>query len=254
MFIDVHAHLYDEKIEDIKKVVLKAKERGVEKIICCGSNLQDSALSVEIANEFEGVYACVGVHPEDVLSYNDEVAKELIKLCKNKKVVGFGEIGLDYYYDKSKKELQKQVFEKQLCLANSLKLPVVIHTREATGDMIEILSKNKSLLGNGGVIHCFNKNLTVAKIFIDLGFHLSIGGALTFPDSKKLKNAVKEIPLEKILLETDCPYMTPVPFRGQINEPKNVVIVAEEIARIKEIPVEEVEKITTENAKRLFNF
>ena len=253
MFIDVHAHLYyDDKFDDVEKIVKNAEDFNVKKIICSGSCIENSKKSVEIASRFENVFATIGVHPDDVGSFSDEDEKILRELAKNKKVVGIGEIGLDYNTSSVPKEKQKEVFVRQMKIAYDLALPIVIHCREATGDMIEVLRENQNLLKFGGVIHCFNKNSTVAKIFLDLGFHLSIGGALTFPHSEKLKESVIMAPSEKLLLETDCPYMTPVPFRGQTNEPKNVVIVAEEIAKIRNQSVEEVAKFTTENAEKLF--
>ena len=253
MFIDVHAHLYDEKFESIEKVVKNASEWGVKKIICSGSSLENSKKSIEIANRFENVYASVGIHPDDVGDFDDKLEEELRSLARDKKMKAIGEIGLDYNTSLVSKEKQKEAFLRQIKIAYDLKLPVVIHCREATGDMIDVLQLNKDLLKYGGIIHCFNKNSTVAKIFLDLGLYLSIGGALTFPHSEKLKESVQIIPNDRFVLETDCPYMTPVPFRGQVNEPKNIVIVAEEIARIKNISAEEVGKLSTQNAEKLFN-
>jgi len=252
MFIDVHAHLYyDDKLND-EKCVINAKDYGVEKIICSGSDIENSKRSVEIAEKFDGVYASVGVHPDDVGGLGEKELSILEELAKSKKVVAIGEIGLDYNTSEVPKEEQKDAFIKQIKLADKLGLPVVIHSREATGDTIDVLKSNLQYLSHGIVMHCFNKNSTVAKIFLDMGCYLSIGGALTFPNSEKLKQAVKEIPLDRILLETDCPYMTPVPFRGQVNEPKNVIIVADEIAKIKGITPEEVGKQTTLNAIKVF--
>ena len=167
-------------------------------------------------------------------------------------MVGIGEIGLDYYTSNVPKEKQKEAFIRQIKLADKLGLPIVIHSREATGDMIEVMKENLGFCKNGVVMHCFNKNSTVAKIFLDMGFNLSIGGCLTFPHSEKLKESVRIAPLDRILLETDCPYMTPVPYRGQTNSPKNVVIVAEEIARIKQVDIKTIEESTTKNVKRIF--
>ena len=253
MFIDIHSHLYDEKFEDVEKVIKNAEEYNVKKIICCGSCLENSTKSVEIANKYDNVFATIGVHPDDVEDFDDETENAIRELAKSKKVKGIGEIGLDYNTSTVSKERQKEVFLRQIKIAYDLKLPVVIHCREATGDMIELLQNNKKLLKYGGVMHCFNKNSTVAKIFLDLGLYLSIGGALTFPHTEKLKESVKLTPLDRLVLETDCPYMTPVPFRGQTNEPKNVVIVAEEIANIKGISVKEVANATTQNAIKIFD-
>lgn len=253
MFIDIHAHLYDEKFESVEEILKNANDYNVKKIICCGSCVENSKKSLEIANKFDNVFACVGVHPDDVGDFDEKTEEALKELAKSEKVKGIGEIGLDYNTSRVPKEKQKEAFIRQMKLAYNLKLPVVIHCREATGDMIEILKENKEFLKYGGVMHCFNKNSTVAKIFLELGLYLSIGGALTFPNTEKLKESVKNVPLEKLLLETDCPYMTPVPFRGRTNEPKNIVIVAEEIAKLKGISVEEVAKQTTKNANKVFN-
>ena len=254
MFIDVHAHLYHESYKDIQKVIEFSSEYNVKKIICCGSDLKNSKECIEIADKFDNVYACVGVHPDDVEGFGEDELLKLEKLAKNKKVVAIGEIGLDYYTSKVAKEKQKQAFIKQLMLANKLNLPIVIHCREATGDMMELLKEYIVFCKCGVVMHCFNKNSTVAKFFLDLGCHLSVGGCLTFPHTEKLKESIRLAPLDRLLLETDCPYMTPVPFRGQTNEPKNVVIVAEEIAKIKGVSVEEVKTQTTKNAERIFKF
>ena len=252
MFVDVHAHLYSDKYEDVNRIINNAREYNVQKIVCCGSDIENSIESVEIAQKFDNVFACIGVHPDDVGNFDDEMELKLRRLADNKKVVGIGEIGLDYYTSEVSKEKQKEAFVRQLKIAYELKLPIVIHCREATGDMIEIMKENLKYCANGVLMHCFNKNATVAKIFLDMGFYLSIGGCSTFPHTEKLKEAIKETPLNRLMLETDCPYMTPVPFRGQINEPKNVVIVAENIANIKGISVEEVAKQTTENAMKFF--
>lgn len=253
MFIDVHAHLYDKIYEGKQEdVIYRAKEYDVEKIICAGSDLETSRECIKLANKFDCVFATVGIHPEDCLNFKEEDLDVLKELAQNKKVVGIGEIGLDYYWKDVPREVQKRAFLAQIKLAYELKLPVVIHVREATGDMIDILKENQELLKYGGIIHCFNKNFEVGKIFINLGLSLSVGGVSTFPNTNKLNEAIKQLPIEKLMLETDCPYMTPVPFRGQINEPKNVVIVAEHIANVKGMDISEVKRITTENAVRMF--
>ncbi len=252
MFIDTHAHLYDEKIESVEEFIFNAKEFSVEKIGCCGANIQNSKKSVEIAENFDEVFAIVGVHPDDTDSFDEQSEEILSSLAKSKSVKAIGEIGLDYYHNKNNKERQKEVFEKQIILAEKLGLPIVLHCREATGDMIEILKKHKTKIQNKTVLHCFNKNKEIAKILLEMGVCFSVGGCLTFPNTEKLKEAISIIPLEKIMLETDAPYMSPVPFRGRVNNSKNVKIVAEEIAKIKGLSVEEVEKTTTKNAIKFF--
>lgn len=253
MFIDVHAHLYSEKYEDVEKIIKNAKEWNVQKVICCGSDLENSRQALELARKYENVYACIGVHPDDVGNLDENSEEQLRQMAEDKKVVGIGEIGLDYYTSEVSKEKQKEACIRQMKLAYELHLPIVIHCREATGDMIELMRQNLQYCKYGVLMHCFNKNSTVAKIFLDMGFYLSIGGCSTFPHTEKLHEAIKQAPLQRLMLETDCPYMTPVPLRGQTNEPKNVVYVAENIANIKDISVEEVANQTTENATRFFN-
>lgn len=252
MFIDVHAHLYSEKYEELEKIIENAKEYNVQKIICCGSDLDNSKYALELARRYENVFACIGVHPDDVGNFDNESENILREMAEDKKVVGIGEIGLDYYTSEVSKEQQKEACIRQMKLAYELHLPIVIHCREATGDMIDLMKQNLQYCKYGVLMHCFNKNSTVAKIFLDMGFYLSIGGCSTFPHTEKLHEAIKDAPLDRLMLETDCPYMTPVPFRGQINEPKNVVIVAENIANIKGISVEQVANQTTKNAIDFF--
>lgn len=249
MFIDAHAHLYG---MDAKAVVARAKEALVDFIICPGTNPQTIAESVKIAEECESVFACVGFHPEDTLKFGDEEEKFLIEMAKSKKVVGIGEIGLDYHFRDDNKPFQKYVFERQLQIAHKLGLPPVIHIRDAMDDALELLEKNIALLSNGGVVHCFSGNCEDAKRIMALGLDFTFGGICTFKNSKQMQEAIKFIPLEHILLETDTPYLAPEPFRGSVNEPKNIPYIAERIAALKSENVEKVSKITTENAKRVF--
>lgn len=251
-FVDVHAHILDECFkEDVEEVVKRAKEKGVGKIICSAYDMQSSENAIGLAYRFANVYATVGVHPENVDGVDFERAKQhLINLASEKKVVGIGEIGLDYHFTVENKNLQKMIFEKQIELANEVGLPVVVHSRDAMGDTIEILKKTK--VRKESLMHCYSGSFESAKILMNLGFSFSFGGVVTFKNAKNVVEVVKNLPMDRILLETDCPYMTPVPFRGQRNEPKNVVYVADEIARIKGISIEEVAVITTENARRVF--
>lgn len=250
--VDVHAHILDACFEnDLDEVVKRADDSRVRKIICSAYDLSSSQKAVEIANKYEKVYATVGIHPENLDGVNfDSDKNELCQLAENKKVVAIGEIGLDYHFTSENKDLQKEIFEKQIQLANELNLPIVVHSRDAMGDTIELLKKNKPK--KESLMHCYSGSIESAKILINLGFAFSFGGVVTFKNAKNVVEVVKNLPMDKILLETDCPYMTPVPFRGQRNEPKNVVYVADEIARIKSLNIEEVAKITTENAKRIF--
>ena len=248
--VDVHAHLTDQKFDDVEQVVLNAEENGVGKIICSAYNLLSSQQAVDLSKRFNQVYANVGIHPENVEEWSAETIKNLENLSKNSKIVAIGEIGLDYYWRQDTKEKQKQIFVDQINLANKLNLPIVVHSREAMGDTIEILKNNRP--NKESLLHCYSGSVESAKILIDLGFSFSFGGVVTFSNAKTAVEVVKSLPIEKILLETDCPYLTPVPFRGKRNEPKNVVYVADMIARIKNMTIEEVAEKTTENAKRLF--
>jgi TatD DNase family protein len=248
--VDVHAHLTDQKFDDVEQVVLNAEENGVGKIICSAYNLLSSQRAVDLSKRFNQVYSNVGIHPENVEEWSEETIKNLENLSKNSKIVAIGEIGLDYYWRQDTKEKQKQIFVDQINLANKLNLPIVVHSREAMGDTIEILKNNRP--NKESLLHCYSGSVESAKILMDLGFSFSFGGVVTFSNAKTAVEVVKSLPIEKILLETDCPYLTPVPFRGKRNEPKNVVYVADMIARIKNMTIEEVAEKTTENAKRLF--
>lgn len=256
--IDVHAHLTDEKFDNVKQIVDNATETGVEKIICSACDISSSKASIEIARKFKNVFATVGIHPENIAEYDLRAMKDLKDIAQNDKVVAIGEIGLDYHYfdglcEKDIEDIkcrQKEIFKEQLKLANELNLPVQIHSRDAMGDTIEILQsiplKRESLL------HCYSGSVESAKILLKMGFSFSFGGVVTFSNAKKTVEVVKELPLEKIMLETDCPYLSPVPFRGKRNEPRNVVYVADVIAKIKGKTLDEVAQITTQNAERIF--
>ena len=256
--IDVHAHVTDERFDmEVEEVLLRADDAGVKKIISAGTSLQTSKAAVGIAKRHGNVFATVGIHPEDVKSFERDF-EEIKKLAREKEVVAIGEIGLDYHYlqgmteDETgrNKQLQKWAFEKQIELANELNLQIVVHSRDAMGDTIAILQKIPPK--KPSLLHCFSGSLESAKECMKLGFSFSFGGVVTFKNAKNVQEVVKNLPLERILLETDCPYMAPEPFRGTRNEPKNVVYVADMIARLKGISIEEVAKATTENARKLF--
>ena len=247
--IDTHTHIYDKQFENDFDDVMKRIEDELEGIVSIGFDLESSLKSIELANRYSFVNAVIGVHPVDIKKYNDKIEKELERLAlTEKKVVAIGEIGLDYHWMEDPKDVQIAGFRKQMELAERVKKPVVIHTREALQDTLDVLKDYKNV---GGILHCYPGSLEAAKPFLDR-YYLGIGGTLTFKNNKKTKELVKELPLEKIVLETDCPYLTPVPFRGKRNEPIYTKYVAEEVARIKEISVEEVIKITTENAKKIY--
>ena len=247
--IDTHTHIYDKQFENDFDDVMKRIEDELEGIVSIGFDLESSIKSIELANRYSFVNAVIGVHPVDIKKYNDKVEKELERLAlTEKKVVAIGEIGLDYHWMEDPKDVQIAGFRKQMELAERVKKPVVIHTREALQDTLDVLRDYRNV---GGILHCYPGSLEAAKPFLDR-YYLGIGGTLTFKNNKKTKELVKELPLEKIVLETDCPYLTPVPFRGKRNEPIYTKYVAEEVARIKEISVEEVIRVTTENAKKIY--
>ena len=253
MFIDTHAHLNDAKLlPDVNGVIFRAKEFNVERIVNAGCDLASSQKGIELADKYKEVYACIGVHPENAKCFDNQIENFLMENGEREKVIAIGEIGIDYHYEGYDKELQKKVFIRQLEIANELKLPVVIHSRDATGDMLEILKNNSNLLKYGGLMHCFNGSLETLKEVLKLGLKVSFGGAITFKNSKNAPELIKNIPLESFTLETDCPYLCPEPFRGKINEPKNIPLIAQKIADILNKNVSEIEKITTLNAKNLF--
>ena len=250
--IDTHAHLQDEKFNNVEKIISNAKNSNVNKIVCASSSTKTSIQAVEIVSKFDNVFATVGVHPEEASEWNEQTKDTIKKLAQNKKVVAIGEIGLDYYYEFCPKDKQKEVFLQQIYLANELKLPIVVHTRDASGDTMQIIRQNLSLLKNGVVIHCYSMSLEILKEIMNFGFYISLGGAITFKNAKNLLEIVKLVNINQLMLETDSPYMSPEPYRGQINEPKNVEFVAKKIAQIKGLSYEDVAKITTENAERFF--
>lgn len=249
MIFDTHTHLNDKKFCDYDIATLL---KGVDGVIVASCDIDSNYTGLELANKYPNIFTTLGIHPHDSKTYNDGIERFLINNYNNPKVVAIGEIGLDYYYNFSDKETQKKIFIRQLQLANQFKLPVVFHIRDAMGDFIEILNNNKNLLNNGGVVHSYSGSVETAKELIKLGMYLSFNGIITFKNSKKAVEVIKEIPLNNILIETDCPYLTPEPYRGQINLPMYVVKVAEKIAEIKNISKEEVLNVTYQNAQKVF--
>ncbi len=249
MYIDTHCHLSMEDYLDIDKVIEENKDALVEKIVVSGCSRESIEEVMDLKDNYDMVYVTIGYHPEYADTVTESDLDYLKSLLGEKKVVGIGEIGLDYHYTKENKDKQIWLFEEQLKIADALNLPVVIHSRDATMDTINILKKYKVK----GIIHCFSGSLETANIYISMGFLLGIGGVVTFNNSK-LKDVVKEVPLEFIVLETDSPYLTPVPFRGKINSSKYLEYIANFIADIKNISVEELAEITSRNASSLFDF
>lgn len=248
---DSHAHLADEIYStNLAQIIQNAKSFGVEKILCVGDSEKNSKRSIEIARQHSGVYAAVGVHPHDINNYNARVEKSLKVWSDDPKVLAIGEIGLDYYRMTNSRSLQIEAFIRQLDVAVEVKKPVVLHCRDAYEDMLEIL---KDKHGLKGVIHCFSSNTEDALKFIEMGYYIGITGIITFKNSRKLVDVVKSVPIENLLIETDCPYLAPEPNRGAKNEPANVVYVARAIAQIKNMTYEDVANTTTYNARHLFN-
>ena len=246
MFIDTHCHLSKEDYDDIDKVIMEDKEAEVDKIVVSGCSREAIDEVMTFKDTYDMVYVTIGYHPEYVDSVTLKDLDYLKSLLGEKKIIGIGEIGLDYHYTKDK---QIWLFEEQLKIAEEFKLPVVIHSRDATQDTINTLKKYNVK----GIIHCFSGSLETAKIYISMGFLLGIGGVVTFKNSK-LKDVVKEIPIDSIVLETDSPYLAPVPFRGKINSSKYLEYIAKFISDIKNISVEELAEITSKNASSLFDF
>lgn len=246
--VDTHCHLDNERFSEDLVEILQIIEEKLEFCVNIGCDLKTSLKSIELAEKNKNVYATVGVHPIDIEKFNEEIEREFEKLASNKKVVAIGEIGLDYYHMSAPKEIQILGFEKQLQLAEKIGKPVVIHSRDAISDTVEILNRYKNITG---VIHCYSGSVEVAKSMIDR-FYIGISGTITFKNAKKLVEVVKEIPLERLVIETDSPYLTPEPFRGKRNQPTYVEYVAQKIAEIKGIDVEKVIEVTTKNAKMLY--
>ena len=255
--IDVHCHLTDEEynlIGGIKEVLFHAKQEGVKRIICSGYDLDSSVQSAKICEEEDGVYFCAGFHPSELDKYRDGDLEELRMLCRNEKCVAVGEIGLDYHFeDNPSQEAQREFFIRQLILADEEGLPVVLHSRDAAKETLEILTEHKDLLKNGGLMHCYSYSSEMMELFLKLGLHFSFGGPSTFKNANKVKECVERIPATRILSETDCPYLTPVPYRGVFpNEPKNVKYVTENLAQLRNEKTEEFAKTVFKNAKTLF--
>lgn len=249
--IDTHVHLdFPRFNEDREKVIKRAEKNNVIKMVNVGANLASSRRSLELSQRYDNIYATVGIHPHDADKFQENTVEILKDLSKPDRVVAIGEIGLDFHYDNSPRETQKNVFIKQLKLAQDLNLPVVIHSRDAKNPTLKILKKHNV---KNGILHCFAGDREMARKALDLGLYLAFGGIITFKNTEELYQVVKEIPLERILLETDSPYLSPVPRRGKRNEPAYVKFVAEKIAEIKNIELEKVAEVTTTNAEKIYN-
>ena len=252
MLFDTHAHYDDEKFDDDRyEVITRAYENGVGYILNAASDMASAHESIKLSREFEYVYAAVGVHPHNVKEMNNDVLKALGDLASDSKVVAIGEIGLDYYYDFAPRELQRYWFEQQVDLAGSLGLPVIVHDRDSHEDVMKII-RNRAQGKVDGVFHNYTGSVEMARELLNYNFYLAFGGAVTFKNARKAVDTVKFMPLDRLLIETDCPYLTPEPHRGKRNESTYVQFVAGKIAEIRGLDLEDIAQITTENAKRLF--
>lgn len=247
---DSHAHYTDKSFNDDREIMLGSlRESGVCGVINCGADIESSVFSLELAKEYPFIYAACGVHPEEVETVEADYTGTLRNLAKNEKCVAIGEIGLDYYWRQDTKSLQKEMFENQIVLAKELNLPIIVHDREAHNDTLEILKKHKP----EGVLHCFSGSVETAKEVLKLGMYIGLGGAVTFKNARKAVEVAEMLPLDRLLLETDCPYMAPVPMRGKRNNSSYISYIAEKIAEIKGVDPQTVLDVTTENTKKLFN-
>jgi TatD DNase family protein len=252
MLIDSHAHLeMPEFKKDLEEVIQRAKTSGVQYIFTVGTEKKDWSRALEIAHLHPSVYAILGVHPHNAREIDEETYPTLRKLCTDQKVRAYGEIGLDFYRNLSPREVQLKRFREQIQLAREIGLPIVVHDREAHKETLEILKSEKAE-ECGGIIHCFSGDYAMAKACIEIGFFISIPGSITFKTAERFQEVVKQIPLESLLIETDAPFLAPVPFRGKRNEPSYVRYTAQKVAEIKKVSLEKVAEVTTENALHVY--
>jgi TatD DNase family protein len=253
MLFDTHAHFDNSRFKhDRDESIRNAHDKGVSYILNVSCNIPSLEQSVSLSGKYSYIYAAVGVHPHYVKDMNEEIINKIRRLAENKKVVAIGEIGLDYYRDLSPRGIQKKWFIEQIGLAKKLKLPIIVHTRNSDEDAFNVL-KAENAKDVGGIIHSFSGDVKMAKVALDNNFYISISGPVTYNNSMNLINAVRFVPDDRLLIETDCPYLTPEPFRGRRNDSSMVRLVAEKIAEIKGRSFEEIANMTTNNAKRLFN-
>lgn len=254
---DTHSHYNDEKFDkDREQIIKETYEAGITKFVCAGYNIESSQKAIELSQKYEFIYSICGISPNDIPQSEQQLWKdidEISQIVKNnnsKKLVAIGEIGLDYYWNKENKDLQKQAFIKQIELANELELPIVIHSRDASVDTIDIIRNNK--VKKAGIFHCCQLNQELVRRALELGYYISFAGPITFKNSKNAPEIIKMVPMDRVLIETDSPYLSPEPNRGKRNDCRNVRYVAQKIADVKELTVEEVAQKTYENAIRIF--
>lgn len=251
MLTDTHTHMNASAFdEDRDEAIRRATANGVTRIVNIGFNRETIPTSLALAEQYDFVYTAVGWHPQDAIDMREGDLEWIAELCKHEKVVAIGEIGLDYYWDTSPKDMQHRVFREQIRLARRIGKPIVIHNRDAHQDVVNILREEKAD-EVGGIMHCFSGSWETAKLCLDLGFHLSFGGPITYKNAKQPKEVLARVPLDRLLLETDAPYLTPHPYRGKRNETSYVRLVAEAAAEIKGMTLEEIAAVTTDNAVRL---
>ncbi|MBV5105591.1 TatD family hydrolase [Mammaliicoccus sciuri] len=252
MLIDTHVHLNaDQYDEDLQEVIDRALEEGIDRMFVVGFDTNTIERTMKLIDQYDFIYGIIGWHPVDAIDCTEERIQWIEKLSKHPKIIGIGEMGLDYHWDKSPKDIQKEVFRKQIALAKRVQLPIIIHNREATQDCVDIL-KEENASEVGGIMHSFSGSNEIADEILKMNFYISLGGPVTFKNAKQPKEVAQHVPLDRLLVETDAPYLSPHPYRGKRNEPARVKLVAEQIAELRGISYEEVCKATTENAERLF--
>ena len=253
MLIDSHVHLDDPRFDpDRERLIGALRDNNVELVINIGADEKSSQASIDLADKYDNVYAVVGVHPHSAKDLEEDGLLNIRRMAEHDKVVAIGEIGLDYYYDNSPREVQRKWFKEQIELARELNKPIVIHSRDADKDTFDLVKEGVEKGGLSGVMHCFSGSVEVAIEYLKLGFYISLGGPVTFKNARVPKEVAKVVPLDRLLLETDCPYLSPEPYKGKRNEPMFVSYVAKEIAALRGLSFEEVASATSENAKRLF--
>ncbi|PYZ95445.1 hydrolase TatD [Alteribacter lacisalsi] len=252
MLFDTHVHLNADQFEDdCEDVIARAKEAGVTEMVVVGFDTKTIRKAMALVEKYDFLYAAVGWHPVDAIDMTDERLDWIEELAAHPKVVAIGETGLDYHWDKSPKDVQKEVFRKQIRLARKLKMPIIIHNRDADADIVQVLNEENA--GDvGGIMHCFAGDLNMARECLEMNFYISFGGPVTFKNARLPKEVATEVPLDRLLVETDCPFLAPHPYRGKRNEPAYVKLVAEKIAELKEMPYEKITEQTRKNALRLF--
>jgi len=252
MLIDSHAHLQDKAFAgEVEAVLERAAEAGVETIVCVGYDLNSSQAALDLARKYKQVYAVVGIHPHDASELNEKARTQIYDMAKDQKVVAIGEIGLDFYRDLSPRDQQRQAFIEQIKIAHELYKPIVIHDRDAHEQVMEIIKQEKAGR-NGGVMHCYSGHLPMALELMKEGFHLSLAGPLTYKNAKKTHEVAARVSLDRLLVETDCPYLSPEPFRGKRNEPAQVRLVVEKLAELRHKPLDEIGYLTSRNTKTVF--